>query len=50
MWLLPKGRSARDELENVKQEWQGTFHVKQSITDAEAAIIVGTGVRKVGKK
>jgi 16S rRNA (guanine527-N7)-methyltransferase len=50
LWLLPKGRSARDELENVKQDWQGAFHVKQSITDAEAAILIGSGVRKVGKK
>lgn len=43
-WLLPKGRSAREELESVRGSWQGVFHVKPSLTDAEAAIIVATGV------
>jgi hypothetical protein len=33
-------------VENVKQAWQGVFHVKQSITDAEAAIVVAKGIRK----
>ncbi len=46
IWILPKGRKAREEVENVKQAWQGVFHVKQSITDAEAAIVVAKGVRK----
>lgn len=44
LWLLPKGRSAREELESVRSAWHGAFHVKPSITDAEAAIIVATGV------
>jgi len=43
-WLLPKGRSAREELESVRSSWQGVFHVEPSLTDAEAAIIVATGV------
>lgn len=46
LWLLPKGRSAQDELANARQNWQGAFHVKQSLTDPEAAILVATGVRK----
>jgi 16S rRNA (guanine527-N7)-methyltransferase len=45
-WVLPKGRSAAEELETARASWQGTFHVKQSITDAEAAIIVASGVRR----
>ncbi len=45
VWVLPKGRSAADELESVKQSWHGLFHVKQSVTDPEAAIIVATGVK-----
>lgn len=45
LWLLPKGRSAREELESAQNAWQGAFHVKPSLTDAEAAIIAGTGVR-----
>ncbi len=48
--LLPKGRSAREEVEKVRGTWQGVFHVKHSITDAEAAIIVAQGVRKVAGK
>lgn len=43
-WLLPKGRSAREELESVRSSWQGVFHVEPSLTDADAAIIVATGV------
>lgn len=43
-WLLPKGRSAHAELESVRESWQGLFHVKQSVTDPDAAIIVATAV------
>jgi 16S rRNA (guanine527-N7)-methyltransferase len=43
-WLLPKGRSAHAELESVSESWQGVFHVKHSVTDPEAAIIVATKV------
>lgn len=42
-WLLPKGRNARAELESVASTWQTLFHVEQSLTDADAAILVGTG-------
>lgn len=44
VWLLPKGRTVLEELESVRSSWQGVFHVKPSLTDAEAAIIVATGV------
>ena len=44
VWLLPKGRTVREELESVRGSWQGVFHVKPSLTDAEAAIIVASGV------
>jgi 16S rRNA (guanine527-N7)-methyltransferase len=49
-WVLPKGRSAREELESIKQTWQGSFHVKQSVTDDEAYIIMATGVKPMGKR
>ncbi len=49
LWVLPKGKSAHAELESVRGTWQGVFHVKQSITDAESAIITATGVRRTGK-
>ncbi len=47
LWLLPKGRSAHEELETIKRSWQGVFHVKQSVTDPEAAIIVASRVRRI---
>lgn len=40
-WVLPKGRSARDEVERLSG-WRHTFHVEQSLTDPEAGIVVGT--------
>lgn len=43
-WLLPKGQSVREELETIRSSWQGVFQVKSSLTDADAAIIVATGV------
>lgn len=50
LWLLPKGRSARQELDMLRG-WTHTFHVEQSLTDPEAGVIVGhlTGMRK-GRK
>ena len=45
VWALPKGRSAAAELVEARQAWQGVFHVKQSVTDDEARIVVATGVR-----
>lgn len=45
IWVLPKGRSAEEELAVARRAWQGVFHVKQSLTDDEARIIVAQGVR-----
>ncbi|RIV92306.1 16S rRNA (guanine(527)-N(7))-methyltransferase RsmG [Aurantiacibacter xanthus] len=42
-WLLPKGRSAAQELQEQSQAIQAMFHVEQSATDPEAAIIIGHG-------
>jgi 16S rRNA (guanine527-N7)-methyltransferase len=42
LWLLPKGRNAAIEWDDVKAAWDGAFSVKQSITDADAGILVGT--------
>lgn len=41
IWLLPKGRSAAQELAELSG-WSQMFHVEQSLTDPEAGIIVGT--------
>jgi len=40
LWVLPKGRSARDEL-NAIGTWRHAFHVEPSLTDSQAGIIVG---------
>ncbi len=45
VWVLPKGRNAEMELAEARKRWHGAFHVEPSVTDAESAIIVGTGVR-----
>lgn len=46
IWLLPKGRNARSELDAARKTWQGVFHVEQSVTDADAAIIVARKVKR----
>ncbi len=48
-WLLPKGRSASQELGQL-EGWRHTFHVKQSLTDPDAGIIVGQLLGKSGHK
>lgn len=40
VWLLPKGRSAAQELSELRG-WRHMFHVEQSLTDAEAGVILG---------
>ncbi|NVE95411.1 16S rRNA (guanine(527)-N(7))-methyltransferase RsmG [Altererythrobacter lutimaris] len=42
-YLLPKGRSAAQECDKLPKKRRALFHVEQSITDAEAGIIVGQG-------
>ena len=50
LWLLPKGRSAPQELQELTG-WDHLFHVEHSLTDPAAGIIVGTlGGTKAGKK
>jgi 16S rRNA (guanine527-N7)-methyltransferase len=46
VWILPKGRNAQSELESVESSWQGEFRLEQSVTDAEARIIVADHVRR----
>lgn len=41
LWLLPKGRSAREEVATLRG-WSHAFHVEHSLTDPEAGVIVGT--------
>lgn len=54
LWLLPKGRSAKQELDDLPKRLRQKFHVEQSRTDAEAGIIVGhlgkTALAKIDAK
>lgn len=45
VWVLPKGRSGERELDEARLSWQGAFHVEQSLTDADARIIVAQHIR-----
>jgi 16S rRNA (guanine527-N7)-methyltransferase len=44
LWLLPKGRQAQKELASATSQWQGVFHVEQSVTEPESSIIVARQV------
>jgi 16S rRNA (guanine527-N7)-methyltransferase len=43
LWLLPKGRSAMQELASLPRQAARLFHVEQSVTDGEAGIVTGRG-------
>ena len=43
LWVLPKGRSAEQEVQDLPKNRRAMFHVEQSLTDPEAGIIVGRG-------
>jgi len=45
LWLLPKGRNAQSEVEDVTRAWQVVFHVEQSLTQAESSIVIAREVR-----
>lgn len=46
IWILPKGRNAKSELEAARSSWQGDFRLEPSLTDAEAQIVVAGRVRR----
>lgn len=48
VWLLPKGRSAQHELDELKG-WRHTFHVERSLTDPDAGVIVGALLGRKGR-
>ena len=41
IWLLPKGRNAVKEWDEVQPAWTGSFRIEPSVTDAESGILVG---------
>lgn len=46
VWVLPKGRNAKSELEAARSSWQGDFRIEPSLTDADAGIIVGSRIAR----
>jgi 16S rRNA (guanine527-N7)-methyltransferase len=50
LWLLPKGRNAAKEWDQVKRDWNGEFRIENSVTDAEAGILVGNLTEKRGNR
>lgn len=42
-WVLPKGRSAAQEVQELPKTLRNMFHVEQSVTDSEAGIVLGRG-------
>lgn len=45
-WVLPKGRSALEDVATARQAWHGTFHVEHSVTDPGSMIVVASGVTR----
>ena len=41
IWLLPKGRSAQQDLDQLPESRRKMFHVEHSLTDPEAGLIIG---------
>ena len=46
VWILPKGRNAKSELDAARSSWQGDFRLEPSLTDADAQIVVASHVRR----
>lgn len=46
VWILPKGRNAKSELDAARSSWQGDFRLEPSLTDDDAGIIVASGVHR----
>ena len=45
-WILPKGRSAREDVATALETWHGVFHVEHSITDPKSLIVLASGVAR----
>lgn len=43
-WVLPKGRSAEQEVSALPERLRNMFHVEQSLTHSESGIVVGRGM------
>ena len=43
-WLLPRGSSFAQDVEDLRYGWEGMFHVEQSRSDPRAGVLVARGV------
>lgn len=48
-WILPKGRTAKKELEEAAMSWQGRFAMHPSTTSADAMVVVAEQVARRGR-
>ncbi|MCY7280051.1 MAG: 16S rRNA (guanine(527)-N(7))-methyltransferase RsmG [Sphingomonas bacterium] len=46
IWVLPKGRTAKSELDEARRTWQGEFRLEPSRTDPDALILIASRVRR----
>ncbi|MFN6934883.1 MAG: 16S rRNA (guanine(527)-N(7))-methyltransferase RsmG [Tsuneonella sp.] len=49
VWLLPKGRSAAQEVADLPVQERRMFHVEQSVSDGESGIVIGRTIRGTGR-
>jgi len=49
VWILPKGRSAKSELEDARRNWQCDATIEASMTDPDSEVLVLRNVRPRGK-
>lgn len=50
IWILPKGKSAHEEVAAARAAWQGDFEVVASVTDPEAGIVIARNVKPRRKR
>lgn len=50
IWLLPKGKGAQMELDEVRATWHGEFRLVRSRTDDQASILIANAVHPRGKQ
>lgn len=49
-WILPKGKTASDELASAQAMWQGDFRLEPSVTDSNSSIIIAEKITLKGGK
>lgn len=45
-WILPRGHIDPSELDALRREWDGTFHVEQSVSDPQSSILILDGIAR----